>query len=174
MRRIFAATTLLASTLLISSCVQPGQYVIYRVAQAEGKQSLGCWPNGQIPQDEANDSTTFRGGDTFAIFASGDGVFWLDFAGGMLEGEYSGGTYTFEGVDTDINYPGDDGTQSTDTTILKVTVTVDQKKVSGKSVQDVSSVCVGNTCPDPPVFQCITTTEFVGSKIDGVDLEHAI
>jgi hypothetical protein len=151
----------------------PGQYRIYRVAQSKTVSSPGCYPDG-IPESEAQDTTTFRTGATFAIFAADTKVYFLDMGSGegamTIEGERDGRDYSFSGTDVDVE-PSSDNTITTTLTVT-VDATIKGKKITGTSVTDTRSTCTGQNCPNGTM--CTTTTDFEGSEMKDVELEHPV
>ncbi len=156
-----------------SSCLAPGKYRIYRVANAKAELSPGCFPNGQVPESEAFDTTTFKTGSTFAIFASDTDVFYLDLDTESIEGEKSGmGEYKFQGESVDIEPFGMNGSIQT-TRKLTVKVEKSGRKVKGTSTEDVTVLCSNDqNCSQPS--QCVAKVSFEGSEIEGVELEHGV
>jgi hypothetical protein len=174
-RRALKPTLIVTASLLTLglSCIMPGQYRIYRVANSTTISSPGCFPDG-IPEDQAQDTDTFRTGTTFGIFAADTKVYFLEgmFMGGFttIEGDREGRDYSFSGTQVDVT-PGSDNT-ITDTTAVLVDMTIKGKKVSGTVLVDIRSTCMGNNCPNGVL--CTQTTDFEGSEIKGVELEHPV
>lgn len=172
-RNIFTFFVGLAAVATFSSCLAPGKYRFYRVANAKSEQSPGCYPNGQIPESEAFDTTTFKTGATFGIFAADSDVFYLDMDTVSIEGSKDGiGAYQFKGESVDLEPFGANGSITTTT---KVTVKLEKsgRKVSGTSTEDVTVLCSNDqNCPSPS--QCVIKTDFEGSEIEGVELEHGV
>jgi hypothetical protein len=171
-RTIFTLITGLVAAATLSSCLTPGKYRLYRIANAKSEMSPGCFPDGMIPESEAFDTTTFKTGATFAIYAADSDVFYLDMDTVSVEGEKDGiGAYKFKGDEKDYE-PFGDGNIIT-TTILTVKLEKSGRKVTGTSTQDVQVVCSGDqNCPNPS--QCITKTSFEGAEIEGVELQHGV
>lgn len=158
---------------LTATCMTPGQYKIYRVAQAESEASSGCFPSPP-GQDVTGDSTTFRSGLTFAIFAADSETFFMDLEGVSIEGTKDGSEYSFKGEAVDVMDLGGDSFQTV-TTITTVDVEIKGAKITGTAETDISTSCAGGmNCPDPASTQCITTQEFQGAEVKGADLEHPI
>jgi hypothetical protein len=168
MLRNLTATVALLTVSTSLGCITPGTYRIYRVAQSSTESSAGCFPGGP-PADSAGDSSTFKSGMTFAIYAHDSDTFFLDLADESLQGKKDG-DYTFEGTSIDVT-PDPDAT----TRVLhngKVKLDISGRKISGTTTVEDSMSCTGANCP--AAFQCITTTKFEGSEIKDVDLEHPV
>jgi len=139
----------------------PGQYRIYRVASSATAYSPGC-PNLPDPQD----TTTFRTGSTFAIFAADTKVYFIEGTFGdefkTLEGDREGRDYSFEGVDRNVDSDGN-------ATIQTLTV---ELSIKGRKVEGTLTTEDQVTGPDP--FLCTKTTDFEGSEMKGVKLEHPV
>lgn len=166
--------TILALSTALSACaVQPGEYAIIRIADATPEQSISCYPNMIIPPDEAEDSTDFRTGGSVALFAADAETYFLETGLGSIEGSRDGKDYTFVGTDVDVNYIFNPDSsldeKQTNTTESRVTMTIEGRNVAGRRVLTLS--CAGYACP---YVSCVETTEFVGTVVRGVDLEHPI
>ena len=161
------------TTLVASSCqVKPGEYRIYRVANEDTVESTGCYPSPPGPEI-TGDSTTVRAGQTFAIFAADADTYFLDFDMLSLVGTRDGADYSFNGETVDVELLGD--STLTTTSILDIDVNITGRKVTGTSVLEVTNSCTGGmNCPMPAMTVCTTTTEFQGSEIKGVELEHGV
>jgi len=166
----------LVSALIVARCgIKPGEYQVYRIAASESESTADCFgPDGEDP-DDADDSSTFRAGQTIAIFASGDGTYFLDTPDVVLEGTKDGGLFTFDGTEVDVEYFGANDTSSTTaTTTWTVTLDPAGDKVSGEFTQDSSLVCDGADCGGTEDTTCSTTSAFVGTRVRGVELEHGL
>lgn len=170
-----ARTAILAGAvvaLMSASCMTPGQYHVFRVASSSAEQSSGCYPVAPGP-DITGDSSTLRTGQTFAIYAADNETVFLDFETFSLAGTKDGSDLSFSGENIDVSLQGD--STVTVTSITTVDMEVSGNKVTGTSTLDVTSTCTGGTsCPTPASSQCISTVQFQGAKIKGVDLEHPI
>lgn len=154
------------------SCMSPGQYHVFRVASSSAELSTGCFPSAPGP-DITGDSSTLRTGQTFAIYAADSETFFLDFDMFSLAGTKDGSDYTFTGESVDVMTVAD--STITTTSVTTIDAEIKGAKISGTSVVDVTSNCSGGMgCPMPPSSHCVTTVEFKGAKVKGVDLEHAI
>jgi hypothetical protein len=158
-------------TLMSATCMTPGQYHVFRVASSRAERSPGCYPSPPGP-DITGDSSTLRSGQTFAIYAADSETFFLDFDTFSLAGTKDGSDYTFTGQEVDISTAGD--STVTVTSITTVEAEIKGNKISGTSTLDVTQSCVGGSCPNPANSQCITSVEFQGAKVKGVDLERTI
>lgn len=110
-RRV-AALALLATSA--AACggfdIGAGDVAVFRVGYAQLEQSDGCFPDGEPPPDDG-DSTDLRSGQTVLIYASASGdadpVYYLDTGSLVLQGVAGDeGTYTFEGLDKDVQSMG--------------------------------------------------------------------
>lgn len=156
-----------------ASCITPGQYRIYRIATADAEESTGCYPSAP-GVDITGDSTTFRTGQTFAIYAADSDVFFLDLEDFSLEGSKDGSDYKFTGESVDVMNLGGDSILTLTTSVV-INVEIEGKKVRGTSTYDVRQSCSGGmNCPSPSSTQCITTQSFLGSEVKDVELEHPI
>ncbi|MEM9461997.1 MAG: hypothetical protein AAGF11_48005 [Myxococcota bacterium] len=170
---------LVGLTALVASCqIKPGEYRVYRVANEDTVESTGCYPSDP-GEDITGDSTTVRVGQTFGIFAADSDVYFLDFEMASLAGSRDGKDYSFSGETVDVMILPDPagGAESrfTSTSILDVNLTIDGKKISGTSVLEVTTSCTGGAqCPDPANTTCTTTTNFQGSEVKDVELEHGV
>ncbi|MCA9709870.1 MAG: hypothetical protein KDK70_28785 [Myxococcales bacterium] len=166
---------LVGLSALLGACqIQPGEYRVYRIANEDSEQSNGCFPSTPGP-DVTGDSTTVRVGQTFGIFAADPDTYFLDFEALSLAGVRDGKDYAFNGetVDVMVFGPNNDSTQTV-TSILDVDLTISGRQLEGTSVLEVTSECVGMSCPTPANTVCTTTTSFQGSEVKDVELEHSI
>lgn len=116
LRPLLRARRLAALALLASSAaacggfdIGAGDVAVFRVGYAQLEQSDGCFPDG--PPADDGDSTDLRSGQTVLIYASASGdadpVYYLDTGSLVLEGVAGDeGTYTFEGLDKDVQSLG--------------------------------------------------------------------
>ena len=167
---------ILAGALGVAGCgISPGDYVIYRVSPAATEQSLGCYGPGvtAIPPNEASDSTTIRAASTWIIYASINDAYYLDSGTVTLEGITSDNGYTFTGKEVDVEYEGPDGMgyKLTMTHSFTVDVITDGDAISGTSTAKTSYRCAGTTCP-AEIPTCTKTTNFVGTHVDEIQLNH--
>jgi hypothetical protein len=162
---LIATASLLALGL---SCIVPGKYRIYRVANSKTASSPGCYPDG-IPEDVAQDTTTFKTGQTFAVYAAGSGTFFLEmvYVGDgefyTIEGTRSGREYTFEGTTVDVQPSSEPPVTVTET--FTVDLMIKGRKVEGTFTYDRRST---------DGEMCTRTTDFVGAEVKDVDLEHPV
>jgi hypothetical protein len=165
----------LALGVLTAGCgIGPGDYIMYRVAASEQDRSTGCYGD-TIPPNVKSDSSTFRSSSTWIIYANAteEDAYYLDIGDATMEGVESDAGYTFSGKTIDIEYTMPDGTGDKLTTTNTVTIemAVSGASISGTATDKTTYKCAG-TCPPPIIPSCTITTEFKGSEIDGVDLEH--
>jgi hypothetical protein len=168
--------TALAGLSMGCDSLGPGDYVIYRVAIAEGDQSDGCYfPLDDPPPNVKNDSSTLRSSANFILYAGADESYYLDLGQTTLEGTVDSDTYSFSGKIVDVEYtlPDGDGDKLTTTVTTSVNMTVDGNAVSGSLSVKTSFSCKGSTCGDK-IPSCTVTNDFVGSEIDEIELEHSL
>ena len=169
-----------ASVMLIGcGGIGPGDYVIYRVAFSEQRQSAGCYPNGQIPPNVLEDSSTFRAADTIIIYGGMDEKFYLDAGGGQtLAGVATDDGFSFDGSDVDVTYQGlNDEVKTTERLYTSIDVTLDGALIDGAVQMTHTLVCVapGTGCgAPPPDFTCETSFDFVGTEVEDVQLKHDV
>ena len=170
-----AALTSIGALMLGCGGVSPGDYVIYRVALSDAKRGSSCYPDKKIPPNEKSDSDSFLASTDFILYAGPDDNFYLDTGSATLEGTGDADVYTFVGKTVDVEYASSDGTgdkiTTTDTTTIQMTV--DGKAVTGTVSEKVSITCRGNNCGDA-IPSCTTTTNFVGTEVDDVELKHEV
>ena len=168
---------ILAGALGVAGCgISPGDYVIYRVSPAVTEESLGCYyPDMVVPPNSASDSTTIREASTWIIYASINDAYYLDSGTNTLEGIASDNGYTFTGKTVDVQYDVPDGTGSKRTTTDSVTIDVitDGDAISGKSTLKRTYGCAGATCGEK-IPTCTKTTDFVGTHVDEIQLQHSL
>ena len=157
---------------MTATCMTPGQYRIYRVAAAEAEQSTGCFPSPPGP-DVTGDSSSFRTGQTFAVYAADSDLFFMDIGEFTLEGTKDGSDFAFKGESVDVQDLGGDTTLTT-TTVMTVDISIEGKKVSGSSTLEVTNNCLGPACPMPATSQSITTQTLRGAEVQAAELEHPI
>jgi len=160
-------------TLAAACQIKPGEYRVYRVANEDTIESSGCYPSAP-GVDITGDMTTVRAGQTFAIYAADSETYFLDFEMISLAGTRDATDYTFDGETVDVTTIGPDSVQTL-TSIVDVDLTIEGKKISGTSVLEVTSSCTGGmSCPTPATSVCTTTTNFEGSELKDVELEHGV
>ncbi|HGG56370.1 MAG TPA: hypothetical protein ENK31_01090 [Nannocystis exedens] len=144
--------------------IQPGHYVIIRLASAKTTESASCWDN-MVPDSIKDDTTTLATGSSVAIFAADADTYYLELADGTIsiEGTRDGKDYSFFGEDIDVEE------YSTTTVTWDVQTTINNKSVTGKSI--TTTTCTGDGCG---IASCVQTTEFVGTVVKGVELQRGI
>lgn len=175
---VLGVLALAGAASLVGGCggLAPGDYVIYKVALDEPSKSSGCYyPETGPDPNTKSDSSTARAPATWILTAGPDDVFYLDTGKAVLEGQASGDGYTFDLKTTDVNYDNDDPSQTkrTDTESVSVTMTVDGNAVSGTVTDKISHKCSGSNCGNP-IPSCTSSTDFTGSEIDDVELQHQV
>lgn len=170
-----AVAALLGTMFAGCGGLSPGEYVVYQVASTETTESDGCYQNSIVPPEVAFDSSTFREGYTFVLYAGPDDTYFLNMQSLLLEGTADGDVYSFEGESVDITFSGPDGTgdKYESTSRMSVEVTVDGSLVNGTAKTRTTDRCTGTTCnPLPP--DCTRTSEFVGIEVENVKLKHEV
>lgn len=170
-----AVAALLGTMFAGCGGLSPGEYVVYQVASTEQTQSDGCYQNSIVPPDVAFDSSSFRDGFTFVLFAGPEDTYFLDADDDILEGTADGDVYSFEGESVNVEFSGPDGTgdKYESTSKTSVEITVDGSLVSGTVRTRTTERCTGTTCnPLPP--DCSRTAEFVGIEVNDVKLKHDV
>lgn len=166
---------ILAGALGVVGCgISPGDYVIYRVSPGVTDETSGCYyPETDPPPNQASDSTSIRESGTWIIYASINDAFYMDSGTKTLEGVATDNGYQFTGKTVDVQYDQADGTGSKRTTTDSYTVDiiVDGDAISGTSTWKTTYGCAGTTCGDK-VPSCTRTTDFVGTHVDEIQLNH--
>jgi hypothetical protein len=106
---LFAPLTLAGSLLGAAGCggISTGDHVFYRVAVEASKKEAGCYADKMIPENEKDDTTTFRGGATFILYLPADDDAQLDTGSLVLSGAATDAGYSFTGDDVNVEYlPG--------------------------------------------------------------------
>ena len=160
--------TLALATSLSGCTIGPGDYVVIRIAATTG-QSTSCYPDGIVPPDEAMDRTDIRGGANLVIFASDKESYWLEFGNASFPGTRDGKDYSFSGEDVDVD---DNGMGPIRTRVVLHDM---QLTIAGSSVEGTYTIearCTADDMDNCPIPSCVTTTDFVGTIVRGVDLEY--
>lgn len=168
-----AAITALGALSMGCGGIDPGEYIIFRVAFSS-PESKGDCAVGDPNTD--SDSSSFLSSSTFIIYAGLEDAYYLDASGqATLEGTADGDVYTFEGESNDINFSGPDGTgdKITDSNETDVELTIDGESVSGTSTSQQRRRCDGG-CLNFAGFTCTTEAEFVGTQIEEITLEYGL
>ena len=172
--RLTALTALLALTTLTSCTIGPGDYAVLRIAAVKTPiLSASCYQDGVIDPNVAMDNYEVRAGDSLAIFASDKETYWLEWtsASVAIEGSRDGKDYSFNGIDTDIEEPAM-GERTTNNYEHDVQITITGSSVTGQYLLKHSCMStIPNACP---YDSCVSTTDFVGTVVKGVELEHGI
>lgn len=159
-------SSLLALSMLVGlgGCsIQPGHYVIIRLANAETTLSASCYADNKVPDNIRDDRTNLATGASVAIFAADSETYFLELADISIEGTREGKDYTFLGEEVDVEE------DSTTTVKWDVQATIDNKSVTGTLIS--TTTCTGDACG---INSCAVTTNFVGTVVKGVELEHGI
>ncbi|MCB9703570.1 MAG: hypothetical protein H6711_16875 [Myxococcales bacterium] len=171
MKTIFS---ILALTALVAGCqVAPGSYTVVRVASADTVRSPSCY-NNNVPDDIVNDSTTFYAGGTLGIFAADADNYFVDITTNngplTVDGTRDGGDYSFYGKAVD--YEADvDGMGGARTTTYEADIRFTLKTHTVIGTAEFTTTCTGVNCG---VDSCVETTDFIGTVVRDVELEHGI
>lgn len=168
--------------------VAPGDYVVYRVAFETGSVSPDCYGDGEVPDDIAFDTSTFRSGATFVVWRTVDDQYFLDNGGLLIAGTDQGsGSFVFTGTSTDVEVTeGISGTTTTygytyggidpKTTTLKNTTTISAtlqgQTITGTQTVSLAQTCEKRGCEDYDTFSCTQTGTFVGTRVKDADLDY--
>lgn len=172
--RLTAITALLALTTLTSCTIGPGDYAVLRIAAVKDPiKSASCYPDMVIDPNVAMDNYEVRSGDSLAIFASDKETYWLEWtsAAVAIEGSRDGKDYTFNGIDTDVEEPVM-GERTTNNYEHGIKITIAGSSVTGQYL--LTHTCMSTLQNACPYASCVSTTDFVGTVVKGVELEHGI
>lgn len=165
----------IAGAVGVTGCgISPGDYVMYRVSPSVTDETSGCYyPETDPPPNELSDSTTVRASSTWIIYASINDAFYLDSGTNTLEGVATDTGYQFTGKKVDVQYDVPDGTGSKRTTTDSFTIDIitDGDAISGTSTWKTTYGCAGTTCGDK-LPSCTRTTDFVGTHVEEIQLNH--
>jgi hypothetical protein len=162
-------------------------YQVYQIASTTADQSAGCYADDEVPVDIAEDTSTFRTGDTFVVFIAPDDALYLSLSSGQaLEGSRDGDAYTFQGTSVDKEYAGNGQTGYggytgyypptgsrggapnnqvyTTTSDSTIHFTEGGGSISGNIDSTLDFECTGDNCPSPT--SCDVSSKFVGVQID--------
>lgn len=163
--------------------VEPGDYVVYRVASTSEKLSDGCyWEYQGADANVRNDKTTLQSSNTFVLYAGTESARYLDIGDVTLDGELVGDVeggegYEFEGKTVDVQWDNPEGAGSgakrTTTTKTEIEMTVDGALVMGEVKIKISYSCNGQGCGEQPPT-CTKTIDFVGTEVEDVTLHHDV
>lgn len=163
--------------------IGPGDYVLFRVGFSEQeKKTKGCYgPSGAVPANEGSDKTNFRGSSLFIIYGAtedGEDKLFLDTGETTIDGYEEAGGFIFTGNSTDVDFTEVNGAgdKHTTTNKLLIELTIDGASMVGSAESTVKQTCSGTTCDLtlPAPINCVTTTTFVGTEIEDVELHHDI
>jgi hypothetical protein len=160
----------------------PGDYAFFRVAFSEQeKKSSGCFGTGGIPANEKSDKTNFRKSSLFIVYGvteEAEDKLYLDMGETTVEGYEEAGLFTFTGSSTDVDFTEINGGGDKHTTAFKLVVelTIDGSSMVGSAEATQKQSCSGSTCDLtlPAPISCTTTSTFVGTEIEDVELHHDI
>lgn len=176
MSLLLGGVLLLAGASGCSDQIEPGDYVVYRIASAQQEFSSSC----NLTANEISDSSTVHVSGTVILFAGQEGEFYLDTGEVTLPGEFTGESdagmdYEFDGKTVDVEWsnPEGTGTKLVSTVKHEVDLTIDDELLSGETRIKYSYQCSGEGCANT-LPKCTVTTEFVGTEVEDVDLEHNV
>lgn len=167
--RLLAALTLagLGATSLSACQPAPGDYRVYRVSSLAPIVGIDC-----ENQPDLRDTSTFFNVGSIALFASDADSYFLEFGADAITGSRSGADYTFEGVTVNVEDVADIATTTT-TRDLAVSLTIKGREITG-TVTEVNTFVCNGTCTGINNSSCTLTTNFFGSEVKDVELEHGI
>jgi hypothetical protein len=184
MRRAHWLIGALASIgLTAAACetVEPGDYVVYRVAETSTSLSDGCyWEYHGAHANVRDDSSSLHTSATFVLYVGTEETYYLDIGPVTLDGAFEGDSdagedYYFEGKTVDVNWDNANGSGAKRTTTVKTSVdmSIDGELVVGTLEVRHSWACDGQGCGELPP-DCTETVEFVGTEVEDVQLEHEV
>jgi hypothetical protein len=169
--------------LTVAACdsVEPGDYVVYRVAETSSSLSDGCfWQYDGAHANVRDDSSSLRTSATFVLYVGAEEQYDLDIGpvtlDGALEGESDAGEdYAFEGKSVDVEWdnPNGSGARRIATVKTSVDMSVDGELVVGTIEVKHTWACEGTGCGELPP-ECVETIDFVGTEVEDVQLEHEV
>jgi hypothetical protein len=167
---------LIGATGCLGDSVEPGDYFVYRIASADQSMSESC----DLTANEINDSSSLHDAGTFILFAGQEGDFYVDMGELTLEGEFKGDTdageeYEFSGKSVDIEWSDANGTGTKVSTTVEhdFELAIDGELVTGEYKVKTKVACTGEFCEGVP-YSCTSTSDFVGTEVEDVDLEHKV
>ncbi len=156
--------------------VEPGDYFVFRVASAQSELSESC----NLGANEINDTSTLQAAATLVLFAGQEGDYYLDLGSATLDGETkegaeSGQGYEFAGKSSDIEWsdPTGMGTKVVTTVEHDMELTIAGELITGEYKVKSRTTCTGEFCDGVP-YACTTTSEFVGTEVEDLDLEFNV
>ena len=99
------AAALSAGTGCTNAELGPGDYLVFRVAQASSAPDANCFQNKQIPPSLAEDSTSLLGAGSYIMYATEERGYFLDAGKVVLEGKLDVDGYDFRGELVDVEVP---------------------------------------------------------------------
>lgn len=167
--RSFAAlaATALLSVLAMHCSGGAGEHTFYRLYSPKAKLEPACFPNGQIPENVKDDTSTMLTPSTVLLVRDGADSYSLDTGSQVISGTKSGSSYTFSGTTTNVEVTpvGAEKRTLTTTTTLSVSMTVDGRTASGTLETDTKSSCSG-ACTGFVGAGCKQTNTFTGIQVD--------
>ena len=173
-----------------NSKIKAGDYVVFRVAFEAAEQDAGCYLDGVVPPNLAEDSSTYLGASVFILYFGAEEEVFLDTGIDLLPGtqnkksfqfaaestdveELGGTTTTYYGTYTGYTPPTDTGLSLTLTTVHSVSINFVQDKggISGTWESDDQVTCSGDCGAMTPI-DCNTSIKFVGAQLEDVELPH--
>lgn len=167
---------LIIAALLLSGCgLGPGDYVVYRVSFSTPDLTSDCYPDGEVPSDRANDSTTFRETGTFILYTGAEDDLYLDTGEVTIAGARTDDGYEFIGETVDVDYFGDaDANSETWIDTTTVDVMVSGPSIQGTLTAEAEYFCTGADCPVDSDQSCTQTVDFVGTEIHDLQLFYPV
>lgn len=163
---VLAATAML-STFAMHCSGGAGDHTFYRLYSPKTKLEAACYPNGQIPENIKDDTSTMLTPSTVLLVRDGADTYSLDTGSQVISGSKSGSSYTFSGTTTNVEVTpvGAEKRTVTVTTTLSVSMTVDGRTATGTLETDTKTSCSG-ACTGFTGAGCKQTNTFTGIQVD--------
>ena len=186
------AMAALGGLLCLSACdgVAPGEYVVYRVGFNQASLGADCYADGEIPENIANDSSTFLAAGTLIVYRAPDASVYLDNGAVVMAGTDLGkGSMSFSGASIDVEkyegyggyttyygstYGGVDPKTLTTELSTSIQLTLDSKGITGTETTTSKQACQGKGCEDFDTYSCTGTSTFVGTEVKDADIEYQL
>lgn len=167
--------------VLFAGCsVQPGDYRVYRIAMLPETKDANCFAGGRDP-NTIEDTTTFFGVSTFAIFASDSDTYFIEFGSDALTGTRDGKDYSFDGDSTDIEVVSPDPLIKVTTRVIaNIEVSLDGDEAFGTYTRTVATGCSDGNEPGDNCeafgdnVECTVHGTFFGTWVKDAELEYPV
>jgi hypothetical protein len=153
----------------LTACAPDPEIWLLRVALWPGERSEGCWfpEDGPTPND-SDDTDNDGTPATWTMYMTGDDTAMLEIGGQAIAGETTETGFKFASERVDVEWANADGTGAkfTTTDVVKVTLDIDDPRVTGSVLRSNDFVCEGADCPmDLADYAGCDTTEQVWGTI---------